>query len=606
MSAVTVTPSGLSLAGRHHRLLSGEIHYWRNDPAHWPAIIDAVAELGFSTVSTYVSWARHERAPGAFDTSGRFDIRGFLHAVTARGLKAVVRVGPNTAGEQEDSGWPRRVLDDPDCQARRPGGLPYLLATATGHALMPSYASRTTLGEIARWYDTVAGWLRDLQFPDGPIVAIQVDNELGYHFQSHAYALDYHPDAIAVYRRFLSERYASIASLNEAYDARWHGFEDLEPPRDGVEDPGAWHIDWVRFKEHHLRDTLATLASMLRERGLDRVPLVHNDYPRTTTPHDLGALERSGAVDIAGADIYAGKEGGTAVRDLARHLVGSSRLPYMAELGTGWLTLPWLLPLRTQPLDEEHAALRAFIHGARAANVYQLVERDRWYGSPISARGEPREPKASFYRRLHAMLDELSWEHLRRDAPVLILENRALARRIAARARYGDIVPCFSQLFPFDLRLLEPDDAEADALAAWNRDVNAACMRAGFEADRASSDAPPSLDTYRVIAVARPELLETPIPPGAVSTPEELARALASMPVPAFRCDAPEVELVRFTGGREVLAVVNGGATDVTSTVRFDGDVTLRGVWREETLAGRDAVQLQIGAWQSQVWEVSR
>jgi len=37
------------------------------------------------------------------------------------------------------------------------------------------------------------------------------------------------------------------------------------------------------------------------------------------------------------------------------------------------------------------------------------VERDRWYGSPISATGQLREPKASFYRRLHAMLDELEW-----------------------------------------------------------------------------------------------------------------------------------------------------------------------------------------------------
>jgi hypothetical protein len=281
----------------------------------------------------------------------------------------------------------------------------------------------------------------------------------------------------------------------------------------------------------------------------------------------------------------------------------------MAELGTGWLTFPWLLPLRTTPLDEEHVALRTFIHGARAANAYQLVERDRWYGSPIDAQGAPREPKASFYRRLHAMLDALGWEHLRRDALVLVVENRALARRIAARARHGDIVPCFSQMLPIDLRLLQIEDAEADALAEWERTVTQRCAAAGFELDRASSDALPDLGAYRVIAVFEPLLLDGLLPahPGIVSRAQDLERALAALPPPTFRCDADGIEVVRLLGpDREVVAAINGTADDVDAVLQFDGDATLIGRWRAETLRGTGAVQIDLPAWHAQIWEVLR
>jgi beta-galactosidase len=606
---VTVTGDGLLLGDRPHRLLSGEVHPWRLDPADWDTVLDAMQDLGFDTISTYVSWARHETAVGRYDFGGANDVEGFLRKVHDRGMYAVVRVGPNTAAEQDDSGWPRRILDDAACQARRPSGVPYLLATSTHQSYMPSYAAAATLANVARWYDEVCGRLAPLQWPDGPIIACQVDNEIGFHFQSHAFALDYHPDALAQYREILAEQYADIAALNAAYGTGHASFSEVEPPTDGTDEPEQWRVDWVRFREHHLRRSLATLAAMLRERGIDRVPLVHNDYPRTTTPMDLGALEATGTVDVAGADIYTTKEGGRFVRELARHLAGSSRLPYMAELGTGWLTLPWLLPMRTAAPDEEHAALRAWVHGVRAANVYMLVERDRWYGSPISATGEPREPKAAFYRRLHRMLDELEWTSLRRDVRVLILENRDVARRIASRALMGDVVPCFSQVLPLDVRLFAPDDAEEDRFTAWDRAVVDELDRLGVDADRATSSSLPDLSAYDVVAVFEPELLD----PGVracltgvtlVADPGQLAGVV---PAPAFAVDEPALDLVRFTGaGREVLCAVNSSAAPIDAKVSCGGKVRLRGVWTPEELAGDNAVEVHLEPWAVQVWEVTR
>lgn len=606
---VTVSPNGLLLGDREVRLFSGEVHSWRHDPAEWDAVLDAVQDLGFQAVSCYVSWARHERGAGRYEWNDAYDLAEFLRRVHERGLLAVVRVGPNSAAEQEDSGWPRRVLDDPACQARRPGGAPYLLATSTHQSYMPSYASTATLAEVTRWYDEVIPRLAPLQWPAGPIVACQVDNEIGFHFQSHAFALDFHPDAITQYREFLADDYGDLALLNATYGTEHRAFADVPPPTDGTCEPEQWRVDWVRFREHHLRHTLAHLAGLIRERGMDRVPLVHNDYPRTTTPMDLGALERSGTVDVAGADIYTTKEGGRFVRELARHLAGSSRLPYMAELGTGWLTLPWLLPMRTTPLDEEHAALRAWIHGVRAANVYMLVERDRWYGSPISAHGEIRESKGSFYRRLHAMLDELEWTSLRRDAPVLLVENRDVSRRVAARAVMGDVVPCFSQMMPLDVRLFAPDDEEADRAQAFDRAVVAELDRLGLEADRAVSTSLPDLTRYDAVVVFDPASLSGP---GAttlrganvISRWEDLS-ALCRPPV--FGCAVPDLDVVRFTGsGREVLAVANNSGVRVQTSLTTAGPVRLRGVWTPEDLKGDDAVDILVDPWAIQVWEVMR
>lgn len=629
MRTVEVTGEGLRLTGydRVVPLLSGEVHFWRLDPADWPRVLDAVAELGFRTVSTYVSWARHELGPGVFDWNGRMDVVAFLALIHERGLHASVRIGPNTAAEQEDAGWPRRVLDDPACQARRPGGHPYLLATATHHAWMPSYASAATLAAIEGWYDEVVPRLVPLQWPDGPIVAAQVDNEMGFHFQAHAFALDYHPDAIAQYRRFLADCYSDdVAALNAAYGSSVVSFTDVEPPTDGSDEPEERRLDWIRFREHHLREALATLAGMARDRGLDRVPLLHNDYPRTTTPLDLGALEQTGTVDVAGADIYVTKEGGAYVTDLARHLAGSSRLPYMAELGTGWLTLPWLLPMRTTPLDEEHAGLRAFLGGVRAANVYMLVERDRWYASPLSARGEAREPRASFYRRLHAMLDDLEWTSLRRDAPVLFLENRDESRRVASTAILGAAVPPFAQMLPLDHRLF--DGVGGERLGEWERHAATALRKAGVEFDRASTSSLPDLAGYshvilpfdmtmdagvwKALTSGDATILVGPALPSAV---EQVAAVHVTDPVmiaehlpsPVFRCDHRDVDLVRLAGpAREVLGAINSSAERVVTTVETDGVFALEGRWRPESVKGVGLVEIELPPWAGQVWEVTR
>lgn len=636
---VSVDGDGLRLGEECYPVLSGEVHYWRLDPVDWPTVLDAVVELGFATLSTYVPWSRHETERGSFDfKTGALEVERFFGLAVARGLKVIVRPGPNGGAELEDSGWPRRVLDNPACQARRPDGRPYLLPTSVHQAFMPSYGSRATLREVARWYDEVIPRLARNQWPGGPIVASHIDNECGYHFQAHAFAMDYHPDTLAQWENFIAERYGDPADLGEAYGGAYSNFS-VAPPRDGRDGPEQRRLDWVAFREEHLRNALAELAQMQRERGLDRVAFIHNDYPRKSTPLDTGALERSGAVDIAAGDIYATRRGGRYVRDYARYLSGSTRLPYLAEMGVGWLTLPWLLPMAVDDCDVEHTVFQAIAGGIRAANVFMLVERDRWYGSPISRRGEVRDPQGTFFRRLNGLIRELDWHRLRRHPQVLLLHNRLEERRSAARAVRGDLVPGFAQMLPLDRRLFSGVDPDGFAIETWRGEVTATLEAAGLDWDEAGTSAPPDLTSYQLVVLpvaemADPVLLEAgskaaksgvtavlgpgrpildahlhPIaepPKGWTALPEPKALA-GLLPVPEWSTEHPEVAVTSFSDDhREVLLVVNNAATDLCTKLHGVGRFTLTGRWRTECLSGTGFVPVALPAWGVQVFEITR
>src|SRR5205814_3590408 len=86
-----------------------------------------------------------------------------------------------------------------------------------------------------------------------------------------------------------------------------------------------------------------------------------------------------------------------------------------------------------------------------------------------------------------------------------------------------------------------------------------------------------------------------------------LADALAALPPPAFRRADPRLDLVRLTSRDcEVLVAINGCGEPLAEEVRFEGEVTLTGVWRPERLAGNGRVVVTLDQWAVQIWEVHR
>lgn len=429
--APRLTRHGLALGEEELPLLSGALHYFQLPRDAWGRCLDAVVELGLPIVESYVPWSVHERRGGGFafegrSEDGRFerDLGAFLDAAHARGLRVILRPGPHVNAELSFFGYPERVLRDERCLARGPTGRHVLLPLPPRAFPVPSYASERFLEEAGAWLAAVSAELAPRVWPRGPLVAAQVDNEPCYFFRTAAYDQDYHRDAVAAYRRFLAARYPD--GLPAAYGGA--ALASLEPPHRfdaaGASSPEALvtHLDWLAYKEAAIPAVLAQLAEILRAGGL-ALPLLAN-VPMSTHGAACGLASLESAVDAAGYDLYLRARDYGEVRRAARRLSGSSRLPYLPELGCG--SFLWWFPLT--PADQQATALAALMHGVRGFNLYMLVERDRWYGSPVGPDGARRRERFEAIRALVAAFRASALHTLERDATVGLVEVREHAR----------------------------------------------------------------------------------------------------------------------------------------------------------------------------------
>lgn len=454
--AISLSPSGLILGGlklvngavpagdRAVPLRAGAVHYWRLEPRHWRACLEALPAMGLGLVDVYVPWGEHEVAPGKYDfTSGARDVVGFLRLAHELGLLAIMRPGPHINAELTYFGIPERVVWDPACQARGPDGRPVILPVLPRMFPVPSYASEAYHDEATRFFRGVGEALAPLVWPNGPIVLLQIDNEGALFFRDGVYDQDYHPDAIAQYREFLRGRYPTIDALGEAYgdqvrvepDAERDGlrFTNVLPPAsflaETVEDM-AYYLDWATFQEHLLVRSLERFAEVLRASGFTGIPTTHN-FPMAQDTTPLNAARVGEVVDIVGYDFYNHASEGTRqsiarrASELATRCEALGVPAFANEMGAGFP--PYFAPMSER--DSLFTLLCALAYGLRGFNLYMAVERDRWIGAPVDRRGR-RRPFAEVFRKLCAALDEHGFHHLRRRAPVRLLVPR-IERRLA-------------------------------------------------------------------------------------------------------------------------------------------------------------------------------
>ncbi|MCW2573413.1 MAG: beta-galactosidase [Frankiales bacterium] len=563
-AAVAVVPGrGLRLGETVLPMVSGAVHYWRHDPDDWPRLLDAVLALGVPMVETYIPWSVHEVSHGVFDFSGARDVERFLRLAAERGLQCIVRPGPHINAELPDFGFPSRVLWHSACQAHGPLGTPVIQHSRSGYFPCPSYGSPAFMTEVRTWYDAVLPRIVQLQWPDGPVVAVQVDNEMGYFFFVEPFVMDYRPEVVQ----------------------DWHDWSGLagDPPRDGRDEPQRVQ-SWVRHKEVTRLRALDTLAAAIRESGV-HVPVFHNDFPHLGTPIDQATLEASGSIDVAANDLYTQREDVATAMQAGRTLAAASQLPYIAELGAGWVADCVGIPQRISPVDEEIAILALLLTGVRAWNWYMLAEREHWYGSPIDRFGHLREDEAALYPRLMRVLRELDWWSLERDASVLLLTDREVERWQAGRRTACEVNAVLDPLqLPPQLRVLEPDP-QKPLLQAWRDRLE----KAGLDFDEGSSDAEPPPGRYAVVLD-----MHTPVD-------AELPRSMYGLRAPHG------VSLHRFTGGgREVLGVLNRASDSADVVITGLAGARLTGRWHpgsREVIADLDVV---LAPHSAQLWEVTR
>lgn len=431
---VGLCAEGLLVGEQHVPLHAGSVHYWRLDPNDWRACLESCRRLGLRLIDVYVPWDVHELAKGRFDFgehSPRNDVAAFLRIVHELGMYAIARPGPHINAELSWFGIPKRVLWDPRCQARCPSGKPVVLPAPPVAFPVPSFASDAFLKQTAKWLKAAGAVLSPLRWPDGPIVMVQVDNEATLYFRDGAFDQDWHPDAVALYRKFLRKRYGREATAQDAYGLPRTTFEELVPPAkfegQSVHDLPRY-LDWAELQERMVTRFLRRVAKRLRKCGLGGLPTTHNlPIAEHAAPAAIGDIGKT--VDLLGFDYYyvAGPASRRAIArrtsTLALRADALGVPAFASELGAGF---PFFLPPMT-PEDNAFAVLTALAYGLRGFNMYMAVERDRWIGAPIDAHGRTRE-SAGFWRALLSVLDRLGFASLHRNAPVRIITSRTQAR----------------------------------------------------------------------------------------------------------------------------------------------------------------------------------
>lgn len=151
-------------------ILSGAIHYFRTIPEYWEDRLLKLKACGFNTVETYVAWNLHEPKEGTFDFTHMMDLERFIQLAGDIGLHVIIRPGPYICAEWEFGGLPSWLLRYSDLALR-------------------CYDSRY-LEKVTAFYNELLPRLKPLLCTNnGPIIAMQVENEYGSYGNDKKYLL---------------------------------------------------------------------------------------------------------------------------------------------------------------------------------------------------------------------------------------------------------------------------------------------------------------------------------------------------------------------------------------------------------------------------------
>jgi len=385
---------------------SGEVHFWRLDPAVWPQVLESVRSLGLRVISTYLSWRSHApdgpRADLTGATNPRLNLVSFLQLCQAMDLEVILKPGPWICAEEINGGYPDWLLEDPDLLMWDAAGAPLLAGDVPQQHRVPCYLHPTYLNWVKDWFTQVAAVIRPFSRAKGPVRVLQLDNEPSAAFHMGMWEMDYNP-LIArpggVYTRWLQARYTTLASLQEAHGRNYAAFSKAAPPRSLQKDtaPLRAALDWVDFKTWYFAEHLRLLKSFWCDLGLDAVQFSVNTIEGTPLgiPNDWRTFAK--VSDLAGLDYYAYLP--FTESDLCRVVQGVNYS--RAVFGRVWapelMSGTWLLEGDPpEPVNGEDCSrhthllhLTALAAGLERANFYMLVNRDHWDHAPIDGQGNP-------------------------------------------------------------------------------------------------------------------------------------------------------------------------------------------------------------------------
>jgi len=460
--------NGVYLEGKRIPLYSGSMHYWRIERTLWSETLDKIKEMGFSIICTYIPWSVHEVRRGEFDfgeIKPEKDLLSFFSLCREKGIYLLVRPGPHINAEITYFGYPKRIFADYELLSRSADNTLVFLPTPPRMFPVPSYASEKFYQEVGVYFDALCPILKKHLYPEGKIIGIQADNELSLFFRTDPYDHDYSQGAIDLYYRFLKEKYGDIKKLNEVYRSNYPHFSSLLPPQEfkaKKKEELPYYLDWAEFKEYYIIYGIERIAEMLKSRGINNIPIYHNyPVPFPTTPFNL--LKTEERIDIQGVDSYPHKEDYNQIKKGIEFVSTLSRLPFIPEFSSGfnlWGGLPITLE------DQRFTTLAAFMHGLKGINFFMLVERERWYGSPITRDGRKRDDYYKFYQKINKLLKDIDLNNLKKKSELILLRSPLYDRLELSSSLISPLTPLALELLgaPVNLWVSEEKLGFKDAI----------------------------------------------------------------------------------------------------------------------------------------------
>lgn len=434
--AVVLRDGGLAVGDQPPvPLLGGEFHYWRNHPDDWTRIFTAIAEAGLTVVTSFVQWNVHEYAPGQFDFTGATapirNLPRWLDEAKRAGLVVHLRPGPACCEWRNSGatsfGTPWRTAFD----AFWPVVAPYQATLGGPLGLLQVH---NEWFDILGAYGVARGQIGNFDGFHTPPVPLWMERCVtNFHYLAAGY--DWEPNLLAT---FLSQRYATIAELNAAWNTSYQTFEEIviQARHHGsgtLADMWQWAFEPYRNQRFpkcgllRLFDIISFMrqfTGLVLRRDTDHaraagceIPVTHNWAMECEADHNALA-----GIQLSGYDLYRQTNVNPWEWLVMIYDMQENMLPFCGEFMTG--SIERYMWGGQGIYDEKFArfsTLAYFGNGLKGINHYMFVERDNWLQCPIDARGGLR-PTYDALAAVHQGLRTAAWHERKRLADLLIVK----------------------------------------------------------------------------------------------------------------------------------------------------------------------------------------
>ncbi len=175
MPSVTYNGQSFAIDGRRVWILGASFQYARIPQPLWRARLGAARQAGFNAIETAAPWLLHEPRKGRYVFEDQADIRKFIEAAWAEGLRVILRVGPFIGHGFDGGGLPGWLIDM--MAGLAPPENPKSTRPPSLHSPGLREANEVFLEHVSRYFRKLLGEVSDLQATtDGPLLLVQAEH----------------------------------------------------------------------------------------------------------------------------------------------------------------------------------------------------------------------------------------------------------------------------------------------------------------------------------------------------------------------------------------------------------------------------------------------